>query len=191
MQQGKLIIFCAPSGSGKTTIVHRLLQRIPELRFSVSATTRPAREGEIHGKDYYFISEQEFRQRIDNNEFAEWEMVYQGRYYGTLKSEVQSIWSSGHHVIFDVDVKGGMQLKKLYGPLALGVFVMPPSIEILESRLRSRGTETEDTLKTRLEKAVHELTYYSEFDYVLHNNNLETAVEEALMAVNKFLGKEK
>ena len=117
-------------------------------------------------------------------------MVYEGRYYGTLKSEIQHIWASGHHVIFDVDVKGGMQLKQLYGSMALGVFVMPPSIEILESRLRSRGTETEETLKTRLDKAVQELTFYTKFDYVLHNNTLDIAVEEAEIAVKKFLSKE-
>lgn len=187
MSAGKLIIFSAPSGSGKTSIVQRLLQIIPELEFSISASTRPKRADEVHGKDYYFMSVDEFREKISKNEFVEWEMVYEGRYYGTLKSEVERIWSHGRHVIFDVDVEGGLNLKKAYGKKALAIFVMPPSVEVLEERLRSRGTETEETLRMRLDKAIEEMNYWNKFEHVIHNHDLDIAVEEAQNLVREFL----
>src|ERR1041385_4458850 len=154
---GKLVIFSAPSGAGKTTIVHRLLAQVPSLEFSVSATSRPPRGDESHGVDYYFFSEEEFRNRAGENEFVEWEEVYPGQLYGTMNSEVERIWRKGHHVIFDVDVKGGLALKKKFGKDALAIFVRPPSMDALETRLRSRGTEPEEKIKIRLAKAASEL----------------------------------
>ncbi len=189
-QQGKLIIFSAPSGAGKTTIVHRLLAQIPTLEFSVSATSRAPRGDESHGVDYYFFSADEFRKRVNEDEFVEWEEVYPGQMYGTLLDEVDRIWRKGHHVIFDVDVKGGLNLKKKFGSEALAIFVRPPSMEALEERLRCRATEPEEKIKMRLAKAASELSYESRFDTVLVNDELERAVNEAQKTVNEFLARE-
>ena len=150
--KGKCVIFCAPSGAGKTTIVRHLLNCFSELQFSVSACTRSKRENEVNGKDYYFLSVNEFKKRIENNEFIEWEEVYNGNYYGTLKSEIERIWKQGKVVIFDVDLEGGINLKKYFGENALSVFVQPPSVDALEKRLRSRNTESEESLQKRVNK---------------------------------------
>ncbi len=179
MQKGKLLIFSAPSGSGKTTIVKRLLQQNNHLSFSISACTRPKRDNEIPGVDYYFMTPEEFRQNIANQSFVEWEEVYKDSYYGTLKSEIQRIWNEGKHVIFDVDVKGGLKIKDHYKEQAKAVFVGVPSIEILENRLRSRGTETEESLKKRLDKFKYEMTFQDKFDIILVNDQLEIAITQA------------
>jgi len=184
---GKLFIFSAPSGSGKTSIVKAILQKSPFLDFSISCTTRPPRADEMDGKDYHFISVEQFQQLIRDDAFAEWEMVYEGRYYGTLKSEIQRIHYTGKHVVFDVDVEGGLNLKKLYGLDALAFFIKPPSLAVLEERLRARNTESEDMLRIRLEKARKELAYASYFDMVILNDKLEEAVEEALKHIQAFL----
>ena len=159
MNQGKLILFCGPSGSGKTTITKHLLEKFPQLRFSVSATTRAKRPGEVHGKDYYFISVDDFKTNIRHDAFVEWEEVYRNIYYGTLKSEIQRIWSEGKVVAFDVDVEGGLNIKKLYGENLLAVFVKPLSVEVLRKRLAERNTESPESLETRIAKAEHELRY--------------------------------
>ena len=185
--EGKLLIFSAPSGAGKTTIVRHLLERFPQLEFSVSACSRMPRDGEVNGKDYYFLTVDEFRNRIENGEFVEWEEVYPGSYYGTLWSEIKRIWDKGHHVMFDVDVKGGVNLKRKFPDNSLAVFVMPPSIDELRERLLKRGTETEESLKMRIGKAQEEMTYANQFDYVLTNNQVESAFAEAERIVEKFL----
>jgi len=185
--KGKLVIFSAPSGAGKTTIVKQLLKKNLNLEFSVSATSREARKNEINGKDYYFLTQNEFQQKIDNNEFLEWEEVYLGTSYGTLKSEVERIRKLGKNVIFDVDVVGGLNIKKFYGDDALAIFVQPPSVEELEKRLRYRSTETEEKIKVRLAKAKHELSYAEQFDVIIVNDELEKAVEEAEKTVRDFL----
>jgi guanylate kinase len=185
----KVIIFCAPSGSGKTTIVKHLLNVDERLAFSVSACTRAKRAGETHGKDYYFLSMQEFKQHIAQNDFLEYEEVYGGNFYGTLKSEIDRIWASGKVVIFDVDVVGGLNIKNYFGDKALGVFVKPPSVEALEKRLRYRSTETEETLRMRINKAVHELAYETKFEQVILNDHLEAALEQAEELVDRFLNK--
>ena len=185
---GKAIIFCAPSGSGKTTIVKHLLDKYSNLGFSISACTRDKRgRNEENGKDYHFLDIHDFKERIDNEEFIEWEEVYPGAYYGTLKSEIQRLWDEGKNVIFDVDVKGGVNLKKAYGNKALSIFVKPPSIEELERRLRERGTETEDKISARVFKMKFEMTFQDQFDVVLVNENLETALAEAEKLVSDFL----
>ncbi len=184
---GKLIIFSAPSGAGKTTIVRHLLKHFPELEFSVSACSRQPRDGEMHGRDYYFLSVDDFRSRIDAGEFVEWEEVYPGLYYGTLWSELRRIWANGHHVMFDVDVKGGLNLKKKFPDSSLAVFVMPPSIDVLRERLLCRGTETEESISVRVGKALEELAFAPQFDYILTNNQVETAFAEAEQLVEKFL----
>jgi len=187
----KVIIFCAPSGSGKTTIVKHLLKTENRLAFSISACTRAKRAGEENGKDYYFMSQAEFKEHIAAGDFLEYEEVYGGNFYGTLKSEITRIWQSGKVVIFDVDVVGGLNLKKYFGDKALGVFVKPPSVEALEQRLRYRSTETEETLKMRVNKAVQELAYEDKFEKVILNEHLEVALEQAEDLVTTFIDNDK
>lgn len=187
--EGKLIIFSAPSGSGKTTIVRHLLSKYNNLGFSISACTRDRRgRNEVHGKDYYFLSPDEFKQRIDNNEFVEWEEVYPGGYYGTLKAEIERLWSEGKHVIFDVDVKGGLKLKEYFGDRALAIFVKAPSEDAIKERLMMRGTETEDSLSKRLFKVKFEMSFQDQFDVILVNDHLETALAKAEELLENFLG---
>ncbi len=184
---GKMVIFSAPSGSGKTTIVRRLLDAGLPLEFSISAASRMPRNNEKDGVDYYFLSPEEFRKKIDNEEFVEWEEVYHNQYYGTLNTEIDRIWKNGRHIIFDVDVVGGVNIKKKFGSKALAVFIMPPSVEILEQRLRDRGTENEDSLAKRIKKAAWEIEYATRFDVRVINDDLETAVDEAYNLVAEFL----
>ncbi len=185
----KAIIFSAPSGSGKTTIIHRLLATEENLSFSVSACSRNMREGETNGKDYYFLSQEEFKEKISQNEFIEWEEVYGGNYYGTLKKEVDRLWLLGKSIVFDVDVLGGINLKKYFGDKALLIYIMPPSIEVLEQRLRLRHTESEESLQKRLLRSEKELSYASQFDAIVTNDNLNIAIEETKELVKKFLAK--
>ncbi len=185
--KGKLFIFCAPSGSGKSTIVQHLVKTNPELAFSISATSRKPRQGELNGREYHFISPRLFREKIENNEFVEWEEVYPEQYYGTLRSEVERIWGEGHHALFDIDVRGGLNLKKTFGEKALAIFVMPPSLAILEQRLRSRGTDDEESILKRIGKAEYELSFAPEFDRILVNDSLEKALAEAESMVQDFL----
>ncbi|SMC32081.1 guanylate kinase [Moheibacter sediminis] len=187
MSSGKLIIVSAPSGAGKTTLVKHLLENLDSIEFSVSCATRGPRENEIHGKDYYFISAEEFKQKVENQEFAEWEEVYAGSYYGTLKSEIQRIWAKGKSVIFDIDVDGGINLKNIYPTNSLSVFIMPPSVEELERRLRARNTESEDKLQMRVEKAEKELLLASKFDTILVNEDLEKSKKEIVDLISGFL----
>lgn len=188
MSTGKAIIFSAPSGAGKTTIV-RYLMGIPDLHlsFSISATTRAKREHEVDRKDYYFISSEEFLHRVKNNEFIEWEEVYTGQYYGTLHSEIERVWSRGEHVIFDVDVVGGLNLKKILGEQAISVFVKAPSIAVLEERLQKRSTETPEKIQQRIAKANQEMAFEPQFDCVIINNDLSVALREAEICVREFL----
>lgn len=187
---GKAIIFSAPSGSGKTTIVKHLLKTNADLGFSISASTRDRRgRTEKDGQDYHFLTPLEFKELIDKNEFVEWEEVYEGNFYGTLKSEIQRIWDEGKNVIFDVDVKGGLNLKKYFGDKALSIFVKVPSIEILKSRLHDRGTETPESLSRRLFKAQFEMTFQDKFDVVLVNENLEKSLAEAQRLYDSFKSK--
>lgn len=187
MQNGKLIIIAAPSGAGKTTVVKHILQQFPQLSFSVSATTRPIRQGETNGKDYYFLSEQEFKNRIANDEFVEWEMVYVGKYYGTLKSELQRVWNNNQHIIFDVDVEGGLHIKNKYPHNSLSIFINPPSLEVLKQRLTDRNTESEESLHERISKAEHELSFASQFDVVLTNDDLQLTFSKAEQLIKDFL----
>jgi len=187
--KGKLIIFSAPSGAGKTTIVRHLLDKNLNLKFSVSATSRAPRHNETHGNDYYFLTVKEFKQKIENNEFLEWEEVYNGNYYGTLKSEVDRIRELGKNVIFDVDVKGGLNIKKFYGDEALAIFVQPPSVDELRTRLQNRSTETEEKIQMRISKAEHELSFANEFDVRITNNDLQQACREAEEIIRDFLVK--
>ncbi len=182
-----MIIFSAPSGAGKTSIVKGVLEKVHDLEFSISATSREKRKGEQDGVDYYFLSEEDFRRRVDQDEFLEWEEVYTGRLYGTLRKEVDRIWQKNKHVIFDVDVAGGVNIKKQYPEQALSIFIMPPSIQELEKRLKLRGTETAQSLEERVGKAQQELTYASEFDTILINDNLEVAIQRAIHLVQEFL----
>lgn len=189
-QQGKLIVFSAPSGSGKTTIVKHLLT-ISELSlaFSISATSRYMRDGEVDGKDYYFISAEEFQKKIEEKAFVEYEEVYKDNYYGTLKSEVERIWADGKHVVFDIDVVGGLNIKSQFPDQTLAVFVSPPSVEELERRLRFRQTESDEKIAMRLAKAEREISRAPEFDVILENHDLEIAKEEAYQLVNQFVNK--
>lgn len=188
---GKLLVFSAPSGSGKTTIVHHLLdQEELNLAFSISATSRYQREGEVDGKDYYFLSADAFKTKVENNEFLEYEEVYQDNFYGTLRSEIERIWSLGKHVIFDIDVIGGLNIKKQFPEDTLAVFVQPPSVEELEKRLRNRKTESEEKIQMRLAKAERELDKAVNFDVILKNDNLEVAKNDAFNLVANFVRKE-
>ncbi|UMB53204.1 guanylate kinase [Lutibacter sp. A64] len=187
-KEGKLIVFSAPSGSGKTTIVHHLLKQTElNLDFSISATSRPLRGKEVDGKDYYFISAEAFKNHIDNDDFIEWEEVYTDNYYGTLKKEVERIWNLGKHVIFDIDVVGGLNIKKQFPEQTLSVFVQPPSIEEMERRLRNRKTDTEEKIKERVAKAAKELNYAKDFDVILVNDNLEEAKNKACKLIENFV----
>ena len=184
--KGKLIIVSAPSGAGKTTLVKHLLNSGLNLGFSVSATSRPIRTGETDGKDYFFLTTEEFREKIKNGDLLEWEEVYEGSYYGTLKTEVEKLLFAGKNVIFDVDVVGGLNIKKIYGKRALSVFISPPSIEVLELRLTNRGTDSAATIAHRMEKARWELDFAPQFDLILINDNLEAAKQLLLDKVKEF-----
>ena len=192
MADGKLIVFSAPSGSGKTTIVRYLLaQEELRLDFSISATSREPRGNEIDGKDYYFLNLHDFKQKIKQDEFLEWEEVYRDNFYGTLKSEIERIWAMGKNVIFDIDVVGGLDIKQIYPEKTLAVFVKPPSIEELKIRLKNRKTETEDKINMRVAKASIELATAPQFDHIIVNSNLNTALEEAYNLVADFVGAKK
>ena len=184
---GKCIIISAPSGAGKTTIVRRLLDDLPSLKFSISATSRERRHYEVDGGDYYFIGVEQFKKRIEQKDFIEWEEVYPDQFYGTLLEEINRIWESGNHVIFDVDVVGGLNLKSFFNEKALSVFIKPPSVKALENRLRSRGSEPEEKIAMRLGKANVELAKESEFDQVILNDDLNVAVENAFKVISAFL----
>lgn len=186
-QRGKLIIFSAPSGSGKSTLINYLMQQDLPLSFSVSATSRSPRGSEQHGKEYYFLTVDEFRTRIANGEFLEYEEVYPGKFYGTLKSEVERLRNAGRHVIFDVDVVGGVKIKQFYGDEALSIFIQPPSIEALRTRLIGRATDAPEVIATRVAKAEEELTYAPQFDKIVINDILEEAQQEVLSLVGKFI----
>lgn len=188
MSQGKLIVFSAPSGSGKTTIVKHLLeQKDLNLEFSISATSREKRGAEIDGKDYYFLSFKDFKNKIKNDEFLEWEEVYRDNFYGTLKTEVERIWSKGKHVIFDIDVSGGLRIKRKFPEETLAIFVKPPSIDELKRRLKKRKTETEDKINMRVAKASAELATAPLFDTIIVNENLDEALNESYKLVNNFI----
>lgn len=183
----KIIILTAPSGAGKTSITHHLLKKIPQLSFSISAATREARGGEVDGRDYYFISEEEFTKKIKANEFVEWEMVYEGKYYGTLKSELQRLWKKDKYPLLDIDVKGAIHVQQQYPAESLSVFIEPPSVKELRRRLISRGSESEESLQTRLNKAEYELSFMNHFNKVVVNDDLEEACAETETLVRKFL----
>lgn len=186
--KGKLIVFSAPSGSGKTTVVKHLLEKMPDkLGFSVSATTRKPRPNETHGKEYYFLEKEDFLQKVNDGEFLEHEEVYAGILYGTMWSEIRRIWSEGKAVVFDVDVKGGLNLKRKFGPQALAIFLRPPSVEVLMQRLRARSTEVEHQLQERLAKANYELSFENQYDVVIINDNLEDTFIKSENTVNKFI----
>lgn len=185
----KVIIFSAPSGSGKSTIVNHLLSLDLGLEFSISATSRAPRGQEQHGREYYFFSAEEFKKRIDADEFLEWEEVYAGCYYGTLKSELERIWAKGHTVVFDVDVVGGVNIKKIFGSDALSVFVQAPSVEVLRRRLESRGTDFPEKIEQRVAKADYEMTFRDKFDVVVINDDLQAAFADAEQKVRAFLAK--
>jgi guanylate kinase len=187
--QGKLIIFSAPSGAGKTTIVRHLLGKDLNLEFSISATSRGMRHNEIDGKDYYFLTPEEFRSKIEHDEFLEWEEVYAGTYYGTLKSEVERIRNLGKHVVFDVDVIGGSNIKRYFGAEALAVFIQPPSVDELRKRLISRSTDTVEVIEKRVAKAEYELTFAAQFDIVIINEDLTRAFEEAEKCIREFINR--
>lgn len=184
---GKAILFSAPSGCGKTTIIGQLMQWFDCFDFSISATSRQPRTGEVDGRDYYFLSRDQFMQRVERDEFLEWEEVYQGTCYGTLKSEIDRIWNAGRVIVFDVDVNGGRNIKRYFGSDALSIFVMPPSLEVLEQRLRSRGTDSEEAIAKRLGRSAEELKQAPQFDITIVNDDLQRAVAEARQAIENFL----
>ena len=185
---GKLVILSAPSGAGKSTIVNQLLHTFPQLEFSISATSRAPRGKERHGVEYYFLSAEEFSRAVEQNEFVEWEEVYAGTCYGTLRSEVERIWDKGHVIVFDVDVKGGIRLKQIFREKALSIFIMPPSIEELRRRLEGRGTDTPEAIERRVQKAETEISFCRKFDHIVINNRLEDAVEETTSLIRNFIG---
>jgi len=187
MQEGKIVIFSAPSGTGKTTLVQWLLTQGLNLGFSVSATSRPPRNTEVDGKDYFFLTPADFRQKIEANAFLEWEEVYTDKFYGTLRSEVERMMAEGWNVLLDIDVKGGINIKQQYGSKALAVFIKPPSIDVLRQRLESRGTDSADVIRERLEKASFELSFAPKFDAVIVNDDLETAKQNCLEEVRSFI----
>jgi guanylate kinase len=186
---GKLILFCGPSGSGKTTLVHHLLDKNAMMSFSVSATTRQKRNTETDGVDYHFLTPEQFKKKIEEDAFIEWEEVYTNGFYGTLKSEVEKIWKQNKIPVFDVDVEGGLKIKEQYGNQVLAVFVMPPTIDDLRIRLKARDTETPESLRARITKAEHELTYAPRFDNIIVNDDREIALQEARRMVDDFLNK--
>lgn len=185
----KALAFCAPSGAGKTTLLHRLMASREDLAFSISATNRPLRGDERNGVDYHFLSTSAFRTKIEQGEFLEWEEVYPGRFYGTLHTEVERHWSAGKHVLFDVDVEGGLRLKSLLGDRLLAVFVRPPSLEVLGNRLRGRGTDAEEDVLRRLAKAAQEMERASGFDIEIVNDDLEVATADLMRRAEQFLGR--
>ena len=187
MNTGKIIIITAPSGAGKTSITRYLLEHFPQLAFSISASTRHRRFNEVDGKDYYFISEKEFKEKIAENAFVEWEMVYEGKYYGTLKTELQRMWNEGLVPVLDIDVKGAIHVQSQFSGKCLSLFIQAPNVDELRKRLESRGTETEETLATRLNKASYEMSFKESFDAVIVNDVLENAQEKAVEIVKKFL----
>lgn len=191
MDNRKAVIFSAPSGSGKSTIVSHILKLHPELKFSVSAASRAPRGDEKNGVAYWFISADEFRKRIADNEFVEYEEVYPGSFYGTLKSEVERIWDNGDAIIFDVDVKGGVNLKKYFGDRALSVFIQAPSVEVLRQRLVSRATDSPEAIERRVAKAAEEMTYADKFDHIIVNDDLQKAYADAERLVSDFLSQKK
>lgn len=185
-KEGKMLIFTAPSGAGKTTIVRHLLKVYDFLDFSVSATTRQKRDHEVDGKDYYFLSTEEFNKRIKNDEFIEWEEVYEDK-YGTLKSEVERVWNLGKHIVFDIEVKGATNIKEMYGDKCMAIFIKPPSVEILIERLKNRNTESESSLKKRIARVKREMAYQNTFDEVLVNDLLDVTLKEAEFFVETFI----
>jgi guanylate kinase len=187
MHHNKIIILTAPSGAGKTSITHYLLREFPQLAFSISVATRKRRENEVEGKDYYFMTEEEFHNRNKNNEFVEWEMVYEGKIYGTLKSELERIWKNNQVPVLDIDVKGAIHVQEQYPGTTLSIFIDPPSVDELRRRLSSRGTETEESLQTRINKASYEISFKHHFSKIILNDNLEKACTQAKEAVQQFL----
>lgn len=187
MSSNKIIIITAPSGAGKTSIVRYLLKKYPEkLSFSVSATTRKARAEEVNGRDYYFIAEDEFKTKIHNNEFVEWEMVYEGKYYGTLQSEIERIWATGKTPVLDIDVKGALRILEQYPDCSLSIFIQPPSVKELKKRLESRGTETPESLAARVNKAAYELSFKDHFNHTVVNSDLQKACDETERLVSNY-----
>jgi guanylate kinase len=187
-QQNKIIIITAPSGAGKTSITKFLLNEMPDkLAFSISATTRKARPDEVNGRDYFFLSAEEFQSHIQHNDFIEWEMVYEGKYYGTLKSEIHRIWSEGKAPLLDIDVKGAIHIRQQYPDNSLSLFIEPPSVQVLRERLQSRGTESPESLEARVNKAAYEITFKDQFDFVVVNHELPKACSEAMEKVLQFL----
>tara|TARA_B110000459_G_C16412768_1_gene403809 strand:+ start:19 stop:588 length:570 start_codon:yes stop_codon:yes gene_type:complete len=184
---GKLIVISAPSGAGKTSIVHQLLKDISVLSFSISASSREKRENEVHGKDYYFLGAEGFHKKIEEDAFLEWEQVYENQYYGTLRSEIERIWSEGKTVIFDVDVVGGLNIKKQYPKECLSIFIMPPSLEVLAERLIDRGSDSDESIKQRLDKAEQEISKNKLFDNIILNNNFKIACEQTNQVITNFI----
>jgi len=184
----KILIITAPSGAGKTSVTTHLLKLFPELSFSVSAATRPPRENERSGADYYFMTVDEFQQKIQGNEFIEWEMVYEGKYYGTLKSELERIWKMNKVPVLDIDVKGAIHVQRQFPNQTVSIFIEPPSIEELKRRLQGRGTETKESLEARINKAAYEISFKHSFSYTIVNHDLEKAREEAVSIVKNFIG---